>query len=97
MNFTVTQDDNGTYHLEGELTVHDLDHVRDFLDGSLQGGKAQRVDISMAKVQFIDTAVLQLFIAFKKWVSPGVKFQISSLSGDVEEILSLCGLKRALL
>jgi anti-anti-sigma factor len=96
-NFSVSKDKKGTYHFQGELCIHELDELKDFLEKSLKGGQEQEVTISLAKVGFIDTAALQLLIAFKRWLEPDVKLRISALSAEVEDILSFCGLKTALL
>lgn len=58
--------------------------------------RTQEIPISLAKVRFIDTAALQLLIAFKRRLEPEVKLRISAVSAEVEDILSLCGLKAAL-
>jgi anti-anti-sigma factor len=94
-NFSVSQDDHGIYHLHGELSIHELDDLRGFLERFLE--EEQETAISLAKVRFIDTAALQLFIAFKKQFQPDAKLRISDISSEVEKILSLCGLKTALL
>ena len=96
-NYSVSQDQSGTYHLQGELTIHDLEELKDFLEKALEDGKEKKIVISFAEVAFIDTAVLQLFIAFKRWIEPDTKLKISALSAEVEEILSLSGLKTAFL
>ncbi|RPI50412.1 MAG: anti-sigma factor antagonist, partial [Deltaproteobacteria bacterium] len=88
-NFSVSQDLQGIYHLEGELSIHELDELKAFLEGSVKD--AQEIPISFAKVRFIDTAALQLLIAFKRWLEPGVKLRISAVSAEVDDILSLCG------
>jgi len=93
-NFSVSQNGQGIYHLEGELSIHELDELKAFLEGSVKD--AQEIPISFAKVRFIDTAALQLLIAFKRRLEPEVKLRISALSAEVEDILSLCGLKSAL-
>lgn len=92
--FSISQDGQGVYHLEGELSIHELDELKTFLEESLKD--AQEVPISLAKVRFIDTAALQLLIAFKRRLEPDVKLRISAVSAEVEDILSLCGLKAAL-
>jgi anti-anti-sigma factor len=94
-HFTIGQDKEGIYLLEGELSIHDLDELRGFLDEALQGG--EEVSLSLDKVRFIDTAALQLLIAFKKRMDPAARLRISAVSPEVESILSLCGLKTALL
>ena len=94
-NFTVSQDDHGIYHLHGELSIHELDDLKGFLEQSLED--EQETAISLARVTFIDTAALQLLIAFKKQSQPEVTLRISDVSSEVEKILSLCGLKTALL
>ena len=93
-NFSVSQDEQGTYHLRGELSIHELDDLKGFLEESLKGG--QEIVISLANVRFIDTAALQLLIAFKKRFEPEAKFRISAVSSEVEKVLSLCGLKTTL-
>ncbi|MCK4388706.1 MAG: STAS domain-containing protein [Desulfobacterales bacterium] len=93
--FNVTQDERGIYHLQGELSIHELGVLKVFLEESLKGG--QEIAISLAEVRFIDTAALQLLIAFKRRLEPEVKLRICAVSAEVEDILSLCGLKTALL
>ncbi len=93
-NFSVSKDEHGTYDLRGELSIHELDDLKGFLEESLKNG--QEIIISLANVRFIDTAALQLLIAFKKRIGPRAKLQISGISSEVEQILSLCGLKTAL-
>jgi len=92
-NFSVKQDEHGTYQLEGELSIHELEEFRAFLDNSLKGG--QEIAISLSNVRYIDTAALQLLIAFMKRFGPEVKLRISAVSNEVEDILSLSGLKAA--
>jgi anti-anti-sigma factor len=94
--FSVSQDQQGTYELRGEITIHELDAFKDFLERCLKGGEVPEIAISLADVGFIDTAAIQLLIAFKMWLGPGVKLRIAALSAEVEDILSLCGLKGAL-
>ncbi len=94
-NFSVSQDEHGIYHLQGEVTIHELDVLKVFLEESLKGG--QEIAISLANVRFIDTAALQLLIAFNRRLEPEVKLRICAVSAEVEDILSLCGLKTALL
>jgi anti-anti-sigma factor len=93
-NFSVSQNEHGTYHLRGELSIHDLDDLKGFLEESRKG--EQEIVISLADVRFIDTAALQLLIAFKKRFEPEGMFRISAVSSEVEKILSLCGLKATL-
>ena len=93
--FSIGQDQEGVYLLEGELSIHDLDELRSFLDEALQGKEA--ISLSLAKVRFIDTAALQLLIAFKRRSESAARLQISAISPEIEGILSLCGLKTALL
>jgi anti-anti-sigma factor len=96
-NFSVSQDKQGTYELQGEITIHELDAFKDFLEKCLKGGQEEEIAISLAEVGFIDTSALQLLISFKMWLEPDVKLRISALSAEVADILSLCGLKAALL
>jgi len=94
-NFSVSQDKEGTYHVQGEVSIHELEEFNAFLEESLKGG--QEITISISEVRFIDTASLQLLIAYKRRMEPEVKLRISAVSAEVENILSLCGLKSALL
>ena len=94
-DFSVSQDKHGVYLFEGELSIHGLDEFRGFLDSTPKGG--EEIAISLAKVRFIDTAALQLLIAFKRHLEPEVKVRICAVSAEVDDILSLCGLKTALL
>ena len=93
--FSVNQDSQGVYHLEGKLSIHELDELKAFLEGSVKD--AQKIPVSFAKVIFIDTAALQLLIAFKRRIEPEIKLKISAVSAEVEDILSLCGLKSSLI
>jgi anti-anti-sigma factor len=94
-NFTAEQDKEGTYLLEGELSIHDLDEIRSFLEEALQGtGEAC---LSLAKVRFLDMAALQLLIAFKKRSEPAARLRVCAVSPEVNHLLSLCGLRTALL
>lgn len=88
-HFSVSQDGRGTYRFEGELCIHDLDDLKSFLEGSAKDG--QEISISLEKVRFIDTAALQLLIVFKRHFG----FKVAAISSEVEDILSLCGLKTA--
>jgi anti-anti-sigma factor len=94
-NFNVRQDKQGVYHFKGELSIHELDELKGFLEKSLKSGRD--IAISLAKVRFIDIAALQLLIAFKKEWEPEAKFLISDVSAEIEDILSLSGLKMVLL
>jgi anti-anti-sigma factor len=94
-NFSVREDKKGVYHFKGELSIHELDELKGFLEKSLKGERD--IAISLAKVRFIDIAALQLLIAFKKQWKPETKFLISDVSSEVEDILSLSGLKMVFL
>ncbi len=90
-NFSVSQDKKGTYHVQGEVSIHELEEFNAFLEESVK--EVEEIAISLAKVRFIDTAALQLLIAYKRQI----KLRISAVSLEVEEILSLCGLKTVLM
>lgn len=93
--FFVRQDENGTFQLKGELTIHELKELRDFLDRSLE--EQQQIVVSLAGIRFVDTAVLQLLIAYKRRFGSETRVRISDVSAEVEEILSLSGLRTALM
>lgn len=90
-NFSVSQDKKGTYHVQGEVSIHELEEFNAFLEESVK--EVEEIAISLAEVRFIDTAALQLLIAYKR----RIKLRISAVSLEVEEILSLCGLKTVLM
>ena len=90
------RDKDGIYRLQGELSIHVLDQLRDFLETTVQAGEGE-VCISLEEVRFVDTASLQLFLAFKKRFEPEGMFRITSVSAEVERILALSGLKPLLL
>lgn len=94
-NFSVNQDKKGTYHVQGEVSIHELEEFNAFLEESLKD--EEEIAISLAEVRFIDTPALQLLIAYKRRMEPKVKMRISAVSPEVEEILSLGGLKTALM
>lgn len=90
-NFSVSQDKKGTYHVQGEVSIHELEEFNAFLEESVK--EVEEIAISLAEVRFIDTAALQLLVAYKR----RIKLRISAVSLEVEEILSLCGLKTVLM
>ncbi|NVM21925.1 MAG: STAS domain-containing protein [Desulfobacterales bacterium] len=94
-NFSRRRDKHGTYCLRGELSIHELEDLRVFLEKTLKPG--QEHTISLAGVRFIDTAALQLLIAFKKHLEPEGKLRISAISDELEHILSLSGFKTTLM
>jgi anti-anti-sigma factor len=91
--FSINQDVDGTYLFKGELTIHDLDYLKDFLESSV--ARSKKVSISMADVEFADTASLQLLVAFKKSLR-NKEWKITALSDEMEKILTISGLKRFL-
>ena len=94
-HFSVTQEVDGTYVLGGELTIHDLDYLKDFLESSTE--RASRLTLSLAEVSFIDTASLQFLIAFKRWMGKEKVLTIKAVSPEVEKILTVSGLHGQLL
>jgi anti-anti-sigma factor len=94
--FNVQRDDHGIYHLQGEVSIHALGELKDFLEKALQSAHNE-LCVSLEKVRFIDTASLQMLLVFKKSIGPGVALRICGVSAEVENILSLCGLRAVLL
>ncbi|MBU2489298.1 MAG: STAS domain-containing protein [Proteobacteria bacterium] len=90
-NFEVAQDVDGTYLLKGDLTIHDLDYLKGFLENARS--RSRKLNLSLAEVGFADTASLQLIIAFRKNLGSGGKLVITALSPEVEKILEVSGLK----
>lgn len=94
-DFTVIRDESGVYHINGQLSIYQVDKLKDFLDDVLRA--RTELSLSLANVTFIDTAALQLLIAFRSSIQGRVKFQITSVSSEIEKMLTLSGLGAALL
>lgn len=89
------EDEQGVIHIAGELTIHSLERLRLFLTDLLHSNKEP--ELSLAEVTFIDTAALQLLVAFRKSLPAGRRWRLVAVSDQVERILTLSGLKKALL
>ncbi|MBI9075876.1 MAG: STAS domain-containing protein [Desulfatibacillum sp.] len=94
-NFTVSQDMDGAYVLKGELTIHDLDYLREFLESSAV--RSGRVVLSFAELAFADTASLQFLASFKRGMGISGGLVIGGLSSEMEKILRISGLASHLL
>jgi len=93
--FTVSQDAEGVFQFKGELTIHGIDYLNKLLlDISL--AHAKKISICMSGVTFVDTASLQLLIAFKRSLKPETEWRLLGLSPKLEKILEISGLKTAL-
>lgn len=90
-HFSVTQDVDGTYLFKGELTIHDLDYLKDFLESS--AARSKKVAVSFAEVSFVDTAALQFLAAFRRFVKKDKQWEVTGLSEEMEKILAVSGLK----
>lgn len=95
-SFTARRDEDGRYYLEGELSIHVLDQFKKFLVSALESGD-KSLFVSLKNISFIDTACLQMLLVFKKSLEPGGVLRVTEVSDEVEKILSLSGLKAALL
>ena len=94
-NFSVSQDMDGTYVLKGELTIHDLDYLKEFLESSaIRSGK---VVLSFTELAFADTASLQFLVSFKRGMGIAHGLIIAGLSPEMEKILRISGLASHLL
>ncbi|NOQ45533.1 MAG: STAS domain-containing protein [Desulfobulbaceae bacterium] len=91
--FTVHQDVEGTFRFKGKLTIHDLEYLKEFIDTSLS--KTKKISLSMEEVEYVDTASLQLIIAFRKTRGSGDDWTISKISPGLEKILEISDLKKA--
>jgi anti-anti-sigma factor len=87
----ITRDENAIYHFHGELTIHELEQLRAILQ-DLQA-TADQLSLSFASVSFMDTAALQLFIAFRISLPPQVTWRLVALSPELEKILAISGLR----
>jgi anti-anti-sigma factor len=89
------EDAQGVVHIQGELTIHGLEPLRLFLTDLLHSNKEPV--LSLAEVTFIDTAALQLLVACRNSLPASRSWRVVAVSEQVERILTLCGLKKALL
>ncbi len=94
-HFSVTQDVDGTFVFKGELTIHDLDYLKDVLEAASE--RARMLSLSFQEVEFADTATIQFLTAFRRHVGKTREWRIAALSKEMERLLSLCGVKDAFL
>ena len=92
--FSIDQDGDGTFRFSGELSINEINVLKEFLDTYLAPNN--NICLNMASLVSADTASLQLLIAFKKSLQPGTKWSVSELSPELNEYLSTCGLKKHL-
>jgi len=89
--FSISQDVEGVYRLKGELTIHDIQCLKHFLDSVL--ARCRNIAISMEDLTFADTAALQLLLAFRRSLTSRVKWIVKDLSSEMDTILTVSGLK----
>ena len=94
-DFTVTRDELGVYHLEGQLCIYQLEKLKDFLDDLLKAHL--EVNLSLEDVTLVDAAALQLLIAFRNASRARIKVHILSISAEIEKVLTISGLGAAFL
>jgi anti-anti-sigma factor len=87
--FSINQDAEGVYWLKGELTIHDIEYLKHFLDSVL--ARCQKITISMGELTYADTAALQLLVAFRRSLKPRVQWVVKELSPEMETILTVSG------
>ena len=92
--FSIAQDGDGTFRLSGELSINDINVLKEFLDTYV--APINKICLNMASVVSADAASLQLLIAFKRSLQPGTQWSVSELSPELNEYLSKCGLKKHL-
>jgi anti-anti-sigma factor len=90
----VHQDEQGIFHLHGELSIHHLESLHQSLTDLLYS--KDELVLSFAEVTFIDTAALQLLLAFRNSLPPNRIWLVVAISERMERILFLSGLKNAL-
>ena len=90
-HFNVTQDVDGTYLFKGELTIHDLDYLKDFLESS--AARSKKMAVNFSEVSFVDTATLQFLAAFRRHVKKNKQWEVMGLSEEMEKILAVSGLR----
>jgi anti-anti-sigma factor len=91
----LNRDEQGVLHLRGELSIHDLESLRQALMDLLYAD--EDMVLSLGETTFMDTAVLQLLLAFRNSLPPDRNFQVVGVSEKAEQLLCLSGLRMALL
>jgi anti-anti-sigma regulatory factor len=89
--FTIIQDAEGIFRVKGELTILDIEYLKEFLDTTL--GREKKIFFDMAEVTYADTASLQLLIAFRRNLKPDIEWQVLELSPELDMIVTVSGLK----
>jgi anti-anti-sigma factor len=89
--FSTRQDADGIFFLTGELTIHDLEYLKEFFDTLI--ARKGKLILNLAGVSFADTAFLQLFIAFRKRVQSVNECLIDGMSPELERIFTVSGLR----
>jgi len=93
--FRITHDADGTFRFKGNVTIHNIEYLKSFLDTT--SARSKKMTIDMADVSYIDTASLQLLIAFRKSQKSKIKFEIRNVSMEVNTILEISALQKFLL
>jgi len=93
--FRITHDADGTFQFKGNVTIHNMEYLKNFLDTT--SARSKKMTIDMTDVSHIDTASLQLLIAFRKRQKAKIKFEIRNVSMEVNTILEISALKKFLL
>jgi anti-anti-sigma factor len=88
-------DEQGILHLKGDLSIHNLESLHQSLTDMLYSN--EELILSFAEVDFMDTAVLQLLLAFRSSLPPRRTWLVVGISEKMERILTLSGLRTALL
>ena len=89
--FSVRQDADGIFFLIGELTIHDLEYLKEFFDSLT--ARSDKIVLNLAGVAYADTAFLQLLIAFRKMAQSVNECLIVEMSPELERIVTVSGLK----
>jgi anti-anti-sigma factor len=93
-NFKVSQDADGTFLLQGELTIHDLEYFKDLVDSAFS--RAKTLSLSFEDLAFLDTASLQFLLSYKKSLGKGRSWVIRGVSPEVSKILEVSGTRKYL-
>lgn len=92
--FTVNQDAEGVFRFKGELNIHGIEYLKEFVDTYF--AEAKEISLCLAEVTFADTASLQFLIALRRSLEPKIKWRLLELSPELEKILGISNLKTAL-
>ncbi len=92
----ITQNNDLTIYLEGELDEYSASKIREGIDGILENSSnISRVIFDFSSLGFMDSTGIGMLIGrYKKIKSRGIKVFIQNPSKSVEKVIEISGLYR---